>query len=99
VGEGQLCGSPGSLRKRLLDRHLKPKGARVLTARFSIVVVDLGEEGLSRSFSLTAPFLDERQRRLLGASMVEVLGRASQAPVAEASWMSRNTLIAGRRAG
>jgi hypothetical protein len=37
--------------------------------------VGLGEEGLSRFFSLTAPFLDERQRCLLGASMVEVLGR------------------------
>lgn len=59
--------------------------------------MELGEEGWSRFFSLTAPFLDERQRRLLGASMVEVLGRGGQARVAEASGMSRNTLLAGAR--
>ncbi len=59
--------------------------------------VELGEEGLSRFFSLTAPFLDERQRRLLAASMVEVLGRGDQARVAEATGMSRNTLIAGAK--
>ena len=28
------------------------------------VAVELGEEGLSRFFSLTSPFLDERQRPL-----------------------------------
>jgi len=49
---------------------------------------ELGEEGLSRFFSLTSPFLDERQRRLLAASMVEVLGRGGQARVAEATGMS-----------
>jgi hypothetical protein len=59
--------------------------------------VELGEEGLSRFFSLTGPFLDERQRRLLAASMVEVLGRGGQARVAEATGMSRNTLLAGAR--
>jgi Rhodopirellula transposase DDE domain len=59
--------------------------------------MELGEEGLSRFFSLTAPFLDERQRRLLGASMVEVLGRGGQARVAAASGMSRNTLMAGAK--
>ena len=57
--------------------------------------MELGEEGLSRFFSLTSPFLDERQRRLVAASMVEVLGRGGQARVAEATGMSRNTLIAG----
>jgi len=50
--------------------------------------VELGEEGLSRFFSLGSPFLDERQRRLLAASMVEVLGRGGQARVAEATGMS-----------
>ncbi len=59
--------------------------------------MELGEEGLSRFFSLTSPFLDERQRRLLAASMVEVLGRGGQARVAEATGMSRNTLIAGAK--
>ena len=56
-----------------------------------------GEEGLAQFFSLTSPFLDERQRRLLAASMVEVLGRGGQARVAEATGMSRNTLIAGAK--
>jgi len=50
--------------------------------------VELGEEGLAQFFSLTSPFLDERQRRLLAASMVEVLGRGGQARVAEATGMS-----------
>jgi hypothetical protein len=59
--------------------------------------VELGEEGLAQFFSLTSPFLDERQRRLLAASMVEVLGRGGQARVAEATGMSRNTLIAGAK--
>jgi hypothetical protein len=59
--------------------------------------VEFGEEGLSRFFSLTAPFLDERQRRLLAASMVEVLGRGGQARVAEATGMSRNTLMTGAK--
>ena len=59
--------------------------------------MELGEEGLSQFFSLTSPFLDERQRRLLAASMVEVLGRGGQARVAEATGMSRNTLIAGAK--
>ena len=48
-------------------------------------------EGLSRFFSVTSPFLDERQRRLLVASMVEVFGRGGQALVAVATGMSRNT--------
>ncbi|MGC8627084.1 MAG: ISAzo13 family transposase, partial [Acidimicrobiales bacterium] len=59
--------------------------------------MELDKEGLSRFFSLTSPFLDERQRRLLAASMVEVLGRGGQARVAEATGMSRNTLIAGAK--
>jgi hypothetical protein len=59
--------------------------------------VELAEEGLSRFFSLTSPFLDERQRRLLAASMVEVLGRGGPVRVAEATGMSRNTPIAGAK--
>ena len=59
--------------------------------------MELGEEGLAQFFSLTSRFLDERQRRRLAASMVEVLGRGGQARVAEATGMSRNTLIAGAK--
>ncbi len=58
-------------------------------------MVEFSEEGLVRFFSLTRPLLDERRRRLVAASMVEVLGRGGQARVAEATGMSRNTLIAG----
>jgi hypothetical protein len=59
--------------------------------------VEVSREALERFFSLSSPFLDERQRRLLAASMAEVLGRGGQARVAEASGMSRNTVIAGAK--
>ena len=57
--------------------------------------MELSEEGLAGFFSTTLPLLNERQRRLVAAAMVEVLGRGGQARVAEAAGMSRNTLIAG----
>jgi hypothetical protein len=50
---------------------------------------------LERFFSTVLPLLDERQRRLVAAAMVGVLGRGGQARVAEATGMSRNTLISG----
>ena len=59
--------------------------------------MEFGEEDLARFFLLTGPFVDERQRRLLAASMVAVLGRGGQARVAEATGMSRNTLADGAR--
>ena len=59
--------------------------------------MELGEEGLSRFFSLTSPFLDERQRRLVAAAMAEVLCRGGQARVGEAAGISRNTVIAGAK--
>jgi Rhodopirellula transposase DDE domain len=57
--------------------------------------VELSEEGLAGFFGVVLPLLDERERRLVGAAMVELLGRGGQARVAEAAGMSRNTLIAG----
>jgi hypothetical protein len=57
--------------------------------------VELSEEALGRFFSLCLALLDERQRRLVAASMVEALGRGGQARVAEATGLSRNTLITG----
>ena len=57
--------------------------------------MELSEEGLARFFSVTRRLLDERQRRLVAAALVDVLGRGGQARVAEATGMSRNTLIAG----
>ena len=59
--------------------------------------MEFDEEDLAGFFSLTSPFLDERQRRLLAAAMAQVLGRGGQARVAEASGMSRNTVIAGTK--
>ncbi len=59
--------------------------------------VELSEEGLAGFFATTFPLLDERQRRLMAAAMVEGLGRGGQARVAEATGLSRNTLIAGAR--
>ena len=57
--------------------------------------MELTEEGLAGFFSVTLPLLDERQRRLVAAALVAVLGRGGQARVAEAAGMSRNTLIVG----
>jgi hypothetical protein len=57
--------------------------------------VEIGEENLKRFFSVTFPLLDERERRLMAAAAVEMLGRGGQARVAEATTMSRNTLITG----
>lgn len=59
--------------------------------------MEVSEEGLSRFFEVTTPLLDERERRLLGAAFVEMLGRGGQARVAAAAGMSRNTLIAGAK--
>ena len=59
--------------------------------------MEVSEEGLARFFSLTSPFLDERQRRLVAASVVAVLGRGGQARVADAAGVSRNTLIDGAK--
>lgn len=59
--------------------------------------MELSEEGLARFFSVTWPLLNERQRRLVAAAAVEALGRGGQARVAEATGMSRNTLIVGAR--
>ena len=59
--------------------------------------MELSEEGLAGFFARSFPLLDERQRRLMAAAMVEGLGRGGQARVAEATGLSRNTLIAGAR--
>ncbi|MEO5841614.1 MAG: ISAzo13 family transposase [Acidimicrobiales bacterium] len=45
-----------------------------------------------------SPLLDERQRRLLVGAAAEMLGRGGQARVAEASGMSRSTVISGMKA-
>ncbi len=57
--------------------------------------MELSEEGLAEFFSTAFALLDERQRRLVAAAMVAALGRGGQARVAEATAMSRNTLLTG----
>ena len=57
--------------------------------------MEVGDENLKRFFSKTLPLLDERERRLLAAAAVEMLGRGGQAAVSRATGMSRNTLIVG----
>jgi len=59
--------------------------------------VVVSEGALAEFFSVALPLLDERQRRLVGAAMVGVLGRGGQARVAEASGMSRTTLMTGAK--
>lgn len=61
------------------------------------VVVEVGDENLKRFFEQTMPLLDERERRLLGAAVVEMCGRGGQALVSRVTGMSRNTLITGAR--
>lgn len=62
-----------------------------------MVVVEVGDEKLRRFFERTLPLLDERERRLLGAAVVEMCGRGGQALVSRVTGMSRNTLIVGAR--
>ena len=52
---------------------------------------------MSELFSFMGQHLDEKQRRLLAGSMAEALGHGGATVVAEASGMSRNTVIAGRK--
>jgi hypothetical protein len=56
---------------------------------------EIGDEALARYFSIVSPLLNERQRRLHAAAVVQLLGRRGQSRVAAASGMSRSTLIAG----
>jgi len=59
--------------------------------------VELSPEGLTEFFSAVSPLLDERQRRLVAGALAKALGRGGPTRVAEASGMSRNTVIGGAR--
>jgi len=54
-------------------------------------------EGLARFFERVGPVLDERQRRVVAGGLADAFGRGGTAWVTEASGMSRNTVIDGRR--
>jgi DNA-binding phage protein len=59
--------------------------------------VELPPEGLKEFFGAVKPLLDERQRRLVAGALAKVLGRGGATWVAEASGLSRNTVISGVR--
>ena len=59
--------------------------------------VDVDREGLERFFSVTLAHLNEVQRRVVAGAMAEMLGRGGKTAVANASGMSRNTVIKAER--
>jgi transposase len=58
----------------------------------------VSEEGLEQFFSFVNTHLDEKQRRMVAGAMARIVGRGGATVVAQASGMSRNTVIAGRKA-
>ena len=50
-------------------------------------------DGLARFFDIVLPHLNERQRRVVAGAAAELLGHGGKTAVAEASGMSRNTVI------
>ena len=59
--------------------------------------MELSPEALKEFFAAVKPLLDERQRRLVAGALAKVLGRGGPTRVAEASGLSRNTVIGGVR--
>ena len=60
--------------------------------------VEIDSEGLEGFFGFLFDHLDEKQRRLLAGGMARLLGRGGLTVVADASGMSRNTVIDGAKA-
>jgi hypothetical protein len=59
--------------------------------------VEISDERLARFFEVVLPHMNEVQRRVVAGAMSEVLGRGGKTAVAEASGMSRNTIIKAER--
>ncbi len=55
--------------------------------------MEVTDEGLARFFEVVLPHMNELQRRVVAGAMSEMLGRGGKTAVAEASGMSRNTVI------
>lgn len=55
--------------------------------------MEVTSEGLARFFEVVFPHSNELQRRVVAGAMSEMLGRGGKTAVAEASGMSRNTVI------
>jgi transposase len=59
--------------------------------------VEAGRDELARFFETVLPHLNEVQRRVVAGAMAAGLGRGGKSAVAEASGMSRNTVIKAQR--
>lgn len=59
--------------------------------------MEVTAEGLARFFEVVLPHLNEMQRRVVAGASAEMLGRGGKSAVAEASGMSRNTVIKAER--
>ncbi len=59
--------------------------------------MELSIEGLRGFFDEVNPLLDERQRRLVAGALARALGRGGPTRVAEASGLSRSTVITGAK--
>jgi hypothetical protein len=55
--------------------------------------VEITSEALARFFEVVLPHMNEVQRRVVAGAVAEMLGRGGKTAVAEASGMSRNTVI------
>jgi transposase len=55
--------------------------------------VEVTDDGLARFFEVVLPHMNEVQRRVVAGAMAEALGRGGKTAVANASGMSRNTVI------
>ena len=59
--------------------------------------MEVTSEALARFFEVVLPHMNERQRRVVAGASAEMLGRGGKTAVAEASGMSRNTVIKAER--
>jgi transposase len=59
--------------------------------------VEANRDDLARFFEVVLPHLNELQRRVVAGAMAEALGRGGKSAVAQASGMSRNTVIKAER--
>ncbi|HUY72588.1 MAG TPA: ISAzo13 family transposase, partial [Gaiellaceae bacterium] len=59
--------------------------------------MEASRDELARFFTTVLPHLNELQRRVVAGAMAVELGRGGKSAVAEASGMSRNTVIKAER--
>ncbi len=59
--------------------------------------MEVTPQELARFFAVVLPHMDEVQRRVVAGAVAEMLGRGGKTAVAEASGMSRNTVIKAER--